>query len=196
MRREYDLEDILAEFSEHSLDAEAARLQAAEEAAAEAALNSEDSLSEGAEAELPEEECMEILTKAPRGFLSVIGDGGYPYSVPVNFFQEDGRIYFHCAREGHKLDAVRSCDKACFTVIDEPSKEPGDWWYHVRSVICFGRICEVSDEVRHDALLRKLGLKYFPEGYDMEDDMRRNAPRAVVLEFRIEHMTGKRVKEK
>ena len=146
--------------------------------------------------ELPEEECMEILTKAPRGFLSVIGDGGYPYSVPINFFQEDGRIYFHCAREGHKLDAVRSCDKACFTVIDEPSKEPGDWWYHVRSVICFGRICEVSDEVRHDALLRKLGLKYFPEGYDMEDDMRRNAPRAVVLEFRIEHMTGKRVKEK
>ena len=146
--------------------------------------------------ELPEEECLEILDKAPRGFLSVIGDGGYPYSVPINFFREDENIYFHCAREGHKLDAVRSCDKACFTVIDEPQKEPGDWWYHVRSVICFGRISEVSDGQVHDALLRKLGQKYFPEGYDMEEDMRRNAPRAVVLRFRIEHMTGKRVKEK
>ena len=74
MRREYDLEDILAEFSEHSLDAEAARLQAAEEAAAEAAaaeaaaaeaaLNFEDSLSEGAEAELPEEESVPQAAEA------------------------------------------------------------------------------------------------------------------------------------
>ena len=68
MRREYDLEDILAEFSEHSLDAEAARLQAAEEAAAEAAaeaaLNSEDSLSEGAEAELPKEESVPQAVEA------------------------------------------------------------------------------------------------------------------------------------
>lgn len=66
MRREYDLEDILAEFSEHSLDAEAAKLQAAEEAAAEAAaaeaasaetvLSPDDSLSEELVAELPEEE--------------------------------------------------------------------------------------------------------------------------------------------
>jgi nitroimidazol reductase NimA-like FMN-containing flavoprotein (pyridoxamine 5'-phosphate oxidase superfamily) len=146
--------------------------------------------------QLPDEESLSILETGYRGFLSVIGDGGYPYTVPINYVYDAGTLYFHCAREGHKLDAVRACDKACFTVIDTPEKEPGDWWYHVRSVICFGRICEVSDEVRHDALLRKLGLKYFPEGYDMEDDMRRNAPRAVVLEFRIEHMTGKRVKEK
>ena len=126
--------------------------------------------------ELPEEECLEILTKAPRGFLSVIGDGGYPYSVPINFFQEDGRIYFHCAREGHKLDAVRSCDKACFTVIDEPSKEPGDWWYHVRSVICFGRIRIIGDDAERVSRLRQLGSKYFPEGYDMEADMLKNGP--------------------
>ena len=73
---------------------------------------------------LPEETCHQILKNAYRGFLSVIGDGGYPYSVPINFVFEDGKLYFHCAREGHKLDAVRACDKACFTVLDEPEKEP------------------------------------------------------------------------
>ena len=146
--------------------------------------------------ELSREECLEILGKAPRGFLSLIGDGGYPYAVPINFLHEDGRLYFHCALEGHKMDAVKACDKACFTVLDDPEKETGEWWYNVRSVICFGRIHELEDSGRHDILLRKLGKKYFPEGYDLENDMRRNAPRAAVLELTVEHMTGKRVKEK
>ena len=69
---------------------------------------------------LPEEECLRILACGYRGFLSVIGDGGYPYTVPINFVFEDGKLYFHCAKEGHKLDALRACDKACFTVLDEP----------------------------------------------------------------------------
>ena len=146
--------------------------------------------------ELPREECLEILEKAPRGFLSVTGDGGYPYSVPINYYYEDGRLYFHCAMEGHKLDSIRACDKACFSVLAEPVKEPGEWWYNVKSVICFGRVHEVTDDTRHDTLLRKIGEKYFPDSYNMEEDMRRNAPRAAVLEFVIEHMTGKRVKEK
>lgn len=146
--------------------------------------------------ELPEEESIEILKTAPRGFLSVIGDGGYPYAVPINFVYEDGWIYFHCAKEGHKLDAVRACDKACFTVIDTPVKEPGDWWYHVRSVICFGRIRIVEDGAQRDARLRTLGGKYFPQGYDIERDMQQNAPRAEILEFTIEHLSGKRVREK
>ena len=146
--------------------------------------------------QLPDEESTGILESAYRGFLSVIGDGGYPYTIPVNFVCDAGRIYIHCAREGHKVDAVRACDKACFTVTDTPRKEPDDWWYHVRSVVCFGRVRILEDEEEKDRRLRQLGSKYFPEGYDLETDMQRNAPRALVLEFSIEHMTGKRVREK
>ena len=94
------------------------------------------------------------------------------------------------------MDAVKACDKACFTVIDNPQKEPGDWWYHVNSVICFGRIRIMDDDVEKDKYLRLLGAKYFPEGYDIEKDMANNAPRASVLELTIEHCTGKRVREK
>ena len=146
--------------------------------------------------ELPQDECLRILDTAYRGFLSVIGDGGYPYAVPLNFVSVDGKIYFHCAREGHKLDAVRACDKACFTVLDEPVKEPGDWWYHVKSVICFGRICVLSDAEEALQRLKDLGNKYFPENYDMARDLASNGPRALVLEFTPEHISGKRVREK
>jgi len=146
--------------------------------------------------QLPDEESLGILENGYRGFLSVIGDGGYPYTLPINYVLADGKLYFHCAREGHKLDAVRNCDKACFTVIDTPQQEPDDWWFHVRSVICFGRIRILGDGQQKDSCLRALGRKYFPQGYDLEGDMKRNAPRAEVLEFTIEHMTGKRVREK
>ena len=52
--------------------------------------------------EVSQEECKRILSTEKRGTLSVIGDDGYPYCVPVNFYFEEGegKIYFHCAKEG------------------------------------------------------------------------------------------------
>ena len=94
------------------------------------------------------------------------------------------------------MDAVKANDKVCFTVIDNPVKEEGDWWYHVRSVVCFGRVTVVEDEKERNTKLRLLGGKYFPEGYDINGDMQKNAPHAAVLDMRIVHMTGKRVREK
>lgn len=145
---------------------------------------------------LPENECHEILDKAYRGFLSVIGDGGYPYSFPINFYHENGKVYFHSAMQGHKIDSLRACDKACFTVLDEPVKEPGDWWYHVKSVICFGRLREITDESVHDEMLRCFGRKYFPGEDYLEKEMAQSARHAALLELTIEHMTGKTVREK
>ena len=145
--------------------------------------------------QLPDEECEAILKEAYRGFLSIVGDGGYPYTIPINFVYADGHIYFHCALEGHKMDALKACNKVCFTVIDQPVQEPGDWWYHVRSVICFGRISFVEDAEEHLSKLRLIGGKYFPEGYDMDGDIQKNGHQAAILDMRIEHMTGKRVKE-
>lgn len=143
-----------------------------------------------------EQECLGLLLSAQRGILSVLGDGGYPYGMPLNFVYEDGKIYFHCAVEGHKIDALRACAKASFCVLSEPAKNPGEWWNCFTSVICFGQVREITDASEHDRLLRLLGAKYFPEGYDIDADMVRNAPRALVLELAIEHMTGKHVREK
>ena len=145
---------------------------------------------------LPEEECFRILKGAYRGFLSVNGEGGYPYTVPINFVFDDGKAYFHCAKEGHKLDAIRACDKASFCVLGEGTQNPGEWWYYFTSVICFGRVRVLED--REEALprLQELAEKYNPSAADIAADMAKNAPRAEVLEFTIEHMTGKRVQEK
>ena len=143
-----------------------------------------------------EEECLSILQAAPRGILSVLGENGYPYGLPINYTYLDGKIFFHCAREGHKLDAIRGYDKVSFTVLSEPVKNEGEWWNCFTSVVCFGRVSEVKDEKEKDRLLRMLGAKYFPEGYNLEKDMAKNAGSALILELSIDHMTGKHVREK
>jgi hypothetical protein len=63
-------------------------------------------------------------------------------------------------------------------------------------VICFGRVKVISDDIDRLSRLRSLARKYFPEGYDTEADILRNGPRAEILEFTIDHMSGKAVREK
>lgn len=141
------------------------------------------------------QECETILQGAYRGFLSVNGENGYPYTIPMNFLYRENRIYFHSALQGNKIDAIKNSSKACFTLINEPVQQENDWWYHVSSVVCFGQVSIIENQEERMAILRNLGQKYFPEGYDMQKDLDTNAHRAAVLCLDIEHMTGKRVKE-
>ena len=142
-----------------------------------------------------EEECLEILKSAKRGVLAVHGDDDYPYTVPMDFVYEDGCLYFHAAKSGHKLDAVRRNDKVSFCVLSDGVKEENDWFYRFTSVIVFGRMSEVTGQEEAYRCLRMLGMKYMPTVEMVDADMEKNAARAAVLKLRIEHMTGKHVKE-
>lgn len=140
--------------------------------------------------------CEQLLSETPRGTLAVLGDEQYPYTVPLNYVYHQGKIYFHSATSGHKLDAIEAHDKASFCVLSEGRLEEGSWWYHFDSVIAFGRIRRLTSEKEIVGALRLLGAKYFPNGYDIEGDIERNLARVAVLELSIEHLTGKHVQEK
>lgn len=145
---------------------------------------------------LDEQACQQILSQEKRATLSLIGDEGYPYGVPVNFVYYEGKIYIHSARAGHKVDALTQNDKACFTVWNQGDQEENDWWYHVYSLICFGRIHIVEDEDLKRASLQALGKKYFPAGMrDIDYEIERDWDRVLMLELSIEHISGKHVKE-
>ncbi|WP_405357659.1 pyridoxamine 5'-phosphate oxidase family protein [Ruminococcus sp.] len=146
--------------------------------------------------QLNNEECESILRAQKRGVLAVLGDGGYPYAVPLNFVYDNGCIYFHSAVEGHKLDAIRSCDKGSFNVLGEPQKADDGWSYFFDSVTAFGRLREVTDTVEKTDHLRQLGNKYFPDTAMTESDIQKNGGRCAVIELKIEHMTGKHVHER
>ncbi|MBQ3418459.1 MAG: pyridoxamine 5'-phosphate oxidase family protein [Ruminococcus sp.] len=146
--------------------------------------------------QLPDEECIRILTEEKRGILALLGDEGYPYTVPLNFVYDNGKIYFHCAKEGHKLDALKSCDKVSFCVYQQEEKTEDDWAYHIRSVIVFGRAKLLTDREEIIEKCRLLGLKYYPNAQDVEKEIEKDGSRAACIELIIEHMTGKRIYEK
>ena len=95
---------------------------------------------------LPQEDCIALLQNERRGILSVHGDDGYPYGSPMNhYYHDDGCIYFHCGRAGHRLDALRRDDKVSYCVMDKGVRPEGEWAYNVRSVIVFGRVEIIAD---------------------------------------------------
>ncbi len=146
--------------------------------------------------QLSEEECVSVLEKEPRGVLAVLGEQGYPYAVPLDHLYRDGKLYFHGARVGHKLDAIRRCGKVSYCVMDEGYRREGEWALNIRSVIVFGRIRAMDyDEPGIEDILRALGNKYNPDPADVERELRAAIGRVQMLELSIEHMTGKLVNE-
>ena len=145
------------------------------------------------------EECIRILKEQPRGVLSMLGDDEYPYGIPLDhwYCEENGRLYFHCAKVGHKLDAVRKHDKVSYCVYDQGFRKEGDWALNIRSVVVFGRIRVVDDG--EEELRRKVatGLvrKFTDDEAYLQKELANAFPRVNCLELAIEHMTGKLVNE-
>lgn len=147
--------------------------------------------------QISDEECAEILISEPRGVLSVIGDEGYPYGIPMDhwYSEADGKLYFHCAKEGHKLDAIRACDKVSFCVMDKGFRREGEWALNIRSVVVFGRIKVVEDEAKRIEIGTNLCRKFTDDKSYIEHEVKNALPRALCLELIPEHITGKLVNE-
>ena len=147
--------------------------------------------------QISEQECIEVLENEPRGVLSVLGDNGYPYGIPMDHWYsgKDGRLYFHCAKEGHKLDAVAACDKACYCVMDQGFRREGEWALNIRSVIVFGRIRVVTDEEKKREICSSLCRKFTDDEEYLGKELKNSFPRVCCLELIPEHMTGKLVNE-
>jgi len=147
--------------------------------------------------QLPQKECIRLLADAPRGVLSVIGDEGYPYGVPMDHWYnpEDGCLYFHSGSAGHKIDAIRSCSKASFCVMDSGYREEGDWALNIKSVIVFGKIQVIDDPDRAIELTRRLSYKYTSDTSYIEEEISKYSAGLVVFALVPEHITGKLVKE-
>ena len=147
--------------------------------------------------QLSREECIDILKTELRGVLSLQGDDGYPYGVPINYWycEEDGKLYFHSGKTGYKVDAVRACDKVSFCVCDQGVRQEGEWWFTIRSVIIFGRIQIVEDHEKTIWASRQLSLKFTSDTDYIEDEIRRVGAHTLCFELTPEHMTGKVVTE-
>jgi len=153
-----------------------------------------------AKQQLLNEEAIEVLKKAKRGVLSVTGDDGWPYGMYLNpyYNEADGKIYFHGAKAGHKIDALRKDSRASFTVIDEGVHDPNrgpDWSLMFRSVVVFGRIEFVEDAELAADMCRGIARNFTQDAEWTEGQISKYLAATQMLALVPEHITGKCVHE-
>lgn len=143
------------------------------------------------------EECIRILKTETRGVLSVLGDDNYPYGTPMNHWynEEDGCIYFHCGKEGHRLDALQRHDKVSFCTYDGGVREEGQWAWKVKSVVLFGRMEILDDMDKIADITTKLSYKFTQDEEYIRKEIASSGHKTLLLRLTPEHICGKLVTE-
>jgi hypothetical protein len=142
--------------------------------------------------QMSQKSAIELLERGEYGVLSSVDEDGQPYGVPVNYvFDGTGSIYFHCAREGHKLDNLRSNPRVSFTIVG--NHQIMDWKFSTayESVILFGTAEEVEGNEKYQGL-KMLAQKFSPNYMDeFEKDIEKAMIPTIVFRIKIRQITGK-----
>lgn len=143
--------------------------------------------------ELSREDTAAILERRASGVLALAEEGGFPYAVPLSYVYTGDKLYFHCAKSGHKLELIRQNPKASFCVVDQDQIVPEEYTTYFRSAIVFGELRVMEDSPEKRAAIEALAAKYDPEGPadGRQKEIDREWGALCVLEMKISHMTGK-----
>lgn len=146
---------------------------------------------------LDRDDCIRILGNAKRGTLSVLGDDGYPYGVTMSpfFDKESNRLFFHCGKAGHKLDAMRNCDKVSFCTISDGVKTEKDWALRFESVVVFGKVRFIEDLEMKTKILSGITANFPADPEFLPAALKGHLDKTICFELVVEHMTGKRIRE-
>jgi nitroimidazol reductase NimA-like FMN-containing flavoprotein (pyridoxamine 5'-phosphate oxidase superfamily) len=147
--------------------------------------------------QLAEAECIAILKTETRGVLSVNGDDGYPYGMPMNHFynETDGCIYFHCGKTGHRVDALKKNDKVSFCVYNHGYRNEGEWALNVKSVIVFGKVEMIDNPATVADITAKLSRKFTNDEEYIKKEIASSLSRTLLLRLIPTHTCGKKVNE-
>ena len=145
--------------------------------------------------QIPDNEAIAILENSKVGILAVNGDSGYPYTVPLNYMFYNGKIYFHGAKSGHKIDAIKNCDKVSFCVYDKGYRKENDWALNIKSVIVFGRVRFVEDQDTINQICTNMCDKFTDDKEYAKVELSKCGSSVLCLEVNPEHITGKLVNE-
>ena len=140
---------------------------------------------------LPQEENEGVLCRGTNGILGCLGDDDYPYTVPLSYVYHHGKIYFHSAKAGHKVDAMKRHEKVSFTVVDEDTIVSAEYTTYYRSVVIFGK-ARIVEGAERDEGFRAMVEKYSgdqPEEQKFKEVHECGA--SMVYAIDIDQMTGK-----
>lgn len=141
--------------------------------------------------QLSQEQTAMILQNGEYGTMATLGQNGYPYAIPLSYVYLDGHIYFHCAKEGHKLRNIENEARVSFTVVSNTEVVPQKFTTKYQSAVVFGKAAAVQGEEKRNALLG-LVEKYSPDYVDAgKAYIAKDGDKTQIIRITIDHITGK-----
>lgn len=141
------------------------------------------------------DENLSVLKRGSHGVLACLGDDDYPYAVPLNYVYENNNIYVHCAKEGHKIDAILNQSKVSFAVVDQDTIVSEEYTSYFRSVIAFGKASIVEGRQYHEAFTALVEKYCSGQKQEEKQAMIAGCKNALIMAIAIEHLSGKQAKE-
>ncbi len=135
-----------------------------------------------------------ILRENTHGVLALCDIDGMPYAVPVNYCYDNGAVYFHSAKAGHKLEAIAENPNCSFCVVGKEKIISEEYNAVFESAIAFGQIHMIPD----DSPEKKDALELIARKYGPDDDaltagvLERNLHKVTMLKLDIQYWSGKR----
>jgi len=140
---------------------------------------------------MSDERNIDVLNRCTNGVMACHGDEGYPYAVPLSYVYAEGKIYFHSAKSGHKIDAILRQPKVSFAVIDEDRIVSKEFTSYFRSVIAFGKARIVEGDEWFDAFAALVEKYSGDQPEEAKQKAISDCNRSFIVAIDIEHMTGK-----
>ncbi len=122
---------------------------------------------------LDKETVRKIIETTAYGVLSLNGDDGYLYTVPLSYVYTDGVVYFHGSPRGYKYECFQRTNKTSFSIVGQSLVVPSVRANNFQSVLIWGRLQPVTDTAEKLSALRALAEKYSPGIPDNEDEIQR-----------------------
>lgn len=142
---------------------------------------------------------LEVMDKAPYMTVSMTDEHGMPYSVPLSVARTDAtHFYFHCAKEGKKLEILRTHPHVCLTAVSKckPTVGPkdGSFTLEFKSAIAFGKAIVVEEDTEKREALHAICRRFLPHHMDAFDTaIARSIGRTAIVRITLtEPPIGKR----
>lgn len=146
---------------------------------------------------LAQEQTLAILERAPYGILGLVDKTGQPYTVPLHFVMKNGRLYFHCAKEGYKMDCIRYNSRVSVSVVEKSAVVPEIASTDYRSATAQGyaRLVEDAEEKRQilELLLQKFCAGFLEEG---KREIGGALEKTCIVEITLQEASGKQASQK
>ena len=136
-----------------------------------------------------------LIDRCTHGVMALSTGEAAPYCLPLSFVRVGDELYFHCAREGRKIDLMRRFPRVCITFVgeDRPAFEPpAEYTTYFQSAIVTGTAGEVNDPGEKIEALRALCRKTAPEHMDgFEAAVEKSLAVTAVWKVHMEDISGK-----